>query len=333
MYIQLTFVFDDQKLVSLKTDFSIVEYGRSQIQKRDFKLPEIKNGYYSNIQFIDFAINELSNFLSRIINPSGQWDYIQFPNTTSSAPTDPKVLIYKAENFSARNDFYLSSFHYYEAMNQFPESVDPVEIRLQLGFNKIYLDRLEEATEEFDFVLSTSDNNGYAYLGKSIIEYYKSNYTNALKLLDQAVANGIDNMYMIEALKGFFYFRLNDFESSLTAFNQALETKPGEIKIRLVNSLSKANLKIHTGLCHLGLQQFDEAVDYYEKLRIEFPKNEEMPYYLSNAYSKRGIEEYFNGNYKQAIDDFNNSRRYYPNNNINDYLRTALIYNKQFADA
>jgi len=333
MYVRLTFIFDEIKLVSLRTDFSIVEKGRAQIQKRDFTLPELKVGYYSNIEFIEFAINELSNFLERIINQNGQWEYIFFPTKTSTTPENANILMYKAENFSVRNDFYLSNYHYYEALNQFPESVNPADIRLQIGFNKIYLNRMDEATEEFDFVLKNSDNNGYAYLGKSMIEYYKTNYNSALDLLDQAIENGIDNQYLIEALRGFYYFEMKEFNNALDAFSKALTIKPGKIKVRLVNSLSKANLKIHIGMCYLGLSQFNQAVDYYEKLKTEFPNNEELPYYLSNAYSKRGIEAYFSENYQQAIQDFNNSRKYYQNSNINDYLRTAYIYEGKFAEA
>lgn len=333
MYVRLTFVFDDLKLVALKTDFSIVEQGRTQIQKRDFVLPELKNGYYSKIDFTEFVINELSNFLDRIIDQNGQWEYIFFPTKSSTKPENANMLIYKAENFSARDDYYLSNYHYYEALNQFPESVNVSDIRLQIGFNKIYLNRLDEANEEFEFVLKNSDNTGYAYLGKSMIEYYNTNYNSALDLLEQAIENGVDNHYMIEALRGFYYFEMKQFDNAMTAFNKALTIKPGKIKVKLVNSLSKSNLKIHIGMCYLGLSLFNEAVDYYEKLKVEFPRNEELPYYLGNAYSKRGIDAYFQGNYAQAIEDFNNSRKYYQNSNINDYLRTSYLYERKYAEA
>jgi len=333
MLITLTFVFENNQVVGLKTDFNILEKDRNRIVKRDFNLPGIKADYYSDFGFLDFASNELSYFLNRIIDPSGQWDYILFPNKTSTKPTKVDLLIYKAENFAQKNDFYLSSYYYYEALNEFTERVDPAEIRLQIGFNKVYQYRLEEAVEEFDFVLSQTPDNGYAYLGKSLVDYYNGNYTEALNYLELAGSKGFENKFLIDAMKGYYYFELGKYEDAISSFNTALNEEQKKIKIRIVNNMSISNIKVHVGLCYLALNQFDDAIIYYTALIREFPYHNDLPYYLGNAYSKKGIEEFFTENYSQAIHDFMESRKSYPNPNINEYLRFALLIEKEFEKA
>jgi tetratricopeptide (TPR) repeat protein len=326
MYLRLKFIFDDQKVIAVKPDFFIVEENTGRgVQKREFDLPMLKADHYKVFDFQDFVVNELSDFLDRIINESGQWDFIAFPTKSSTAPTNADALIYKAENLAAKDDFYLSNYQYYAVINNFSENVDLADIHLKLGFNKVYLYRLEEAEEEFDFVLSEDPGNGYAYLGKSLINYYNGDYAEAKNLLEEANTHNIDNKFLTETLKGYYNFELENYSEAKSNFESALAEKQGIIKIRIVNNLSISAIKIHIGLCYLGLNEFTKSIEYYKALQKEFPYNEDIPYYLGNAYSKKGIEEFFKGNYNEAILNFTESRKTYPNSNINDYLRLSLI--------
>lgn len=326
MYLRLMFIFDDQKVAGVKPEFYILEKNANRgVQKREFNLPELKADHYKEFDFQEFVVNELSNFLDRIIDDGGQWDFIAFPTKSSTAPTNPESLIYKAENLAAKDDFYLSNFQYYEVLNNFSENIDIEDIHLKLGFNKVYLYRLDEAEEEFDIVLSTNPENGYAYLGKSLISYYNGDYGNAKMLLESANSKNINNKYLTDALKGYYNFELENYAEAKTNFESALAADQKIIKIRIVNNLSISAIKIHIGLCYLGLNEFSESIEYYKELKKEFPYNEDIPYYLGNAYSKKGIEEFFEGNYTEAIENFNESRKTYPNSNINDYLRLSLI--------
>jgi tetratricopeptide (TPR) repeat protein len=333
MYMTLIFVFDGTKLTGLKTDFNILEKSREQIQKRDFELPFLPVSYYPDFDFTDFVINELTSFFETIIDDNGQWDISAFPNKTATKPENLEKSIYKAENFNTRNIYYLSNYYYYDALNRFPDQIDPVEIRLQIGFNKIYLDRLEEADQEFDYVLQTDAKNAYAYLGKSVINFFDADYENALKLLNTSRDNGLDNPFVYEVLRGYYNFEMQKYKEALEAFESALQKDPGKLKIRIVNYFSIANIKVHIGLCYIELERYKDAIDYDRALVKEFPYNKEIPYYLGDAYSKKGINEYFAGNYNQAIRDFQDARKSYVNPSNNDYLRTAYIYEDRYAEA
>jgi len=334
MYLRLKYIFDDQKVVAVKPDFFILEQSTNRgIQKREFELPELKADHYINYDFEEFTVNELYDFLDRIIDESGQWDFIAFPTKSSTSPTNAEALIYKAENFAAKDDFYLSNYQYYEVLNNFSENLDTVDIHLKLGFNKVYLYRLEEAEEEFDYVLSIDSENGYAYLGKSLIAYYAGDYTAAKELLDKANTTDINNKFLTEALKGYYNFELENYNEAKANFESALSSDQGIIKIRIVNNLSISAIKIHIGLCYLALNQYKESIEYYKALREEFPYDEDIPYYLGNAYSKKGIEEFFDKKYSEAIVDFRESKKTYPNSNINDYYRLSLIFEGKFKQA
>jgi tetratricopeptide (TPR) repeat protein len=333
MFLRLTYVFSGVEVVALRADFDILEKARGRIMKREFVLPELRWDYYTNFDFQEFVSNEMLAFFNRIVSQTGQWDYIAFPNKSSVKASNKDVLINRAQNFAIKSDFYLSSYHYYEAMEMFPEEVDATEIKLQIGFNKVYTDRFEEAKEEFDYVLSVDPDNSYAYLGKSLVNYYQGNVDQAVEYLEMAREKGVENAFLVEVLKGYYFYDLGNFQEALTAFRHSLEIEQTTVKIRIINNLSVDYIKIHIGLCYVGLGQFGKAIDYYKEVKRDYPYNKEIDYYLGNAYYKKGIDEYFIQNYAEAISDFNASRKYFTNKTVNDYLRTALIYEKRFNEA
>lgn len=333
MFVKLTYIYKGAEVVALKTDFDILEKDRGRILKREFILPELRRDYYTSYDFQEFITNEMLAFLERIITPTGQWDHISFPNKSSIKTTNKDVLLYRAQNFATKNDFYLSSYHYYEALIKFPDEVKAEDLKLQIGFNKVYTNRFDEANEEFDFVLTADPDNSYAYLGKSLINYYEGNSDVALEYLETAREKGVENTFLVEVLKGYYFYELGNYEDALEAFQKSLATQQQTISIRIINNLSVEYIKIHLGLCYVGLARYDEAISYYKEIRKEFPYNKEVNYYLGNAYSKKAIDGYFAEDYAQAISDFTESRKYFANRNVNDYLRTALIYEMQFEQA
>ncbi len=334
MFMKLTFLFDNRKLSGLKTEFNILEKSRDQIQKRDFELPDLNSNYYSqSYDFIDFVINELSSFFEAVIDDNGQWQISPFPNKTATKSSSPEMAIEKAKNALLLNRYYLSDYYYYDALNRFSDKLDPVNIRLQIGFNKIYLNRLEEAREEFKWVISSNQDIGYAYLGISVIEFFDANYEGALRQLDLAKEKGLDNLFYYDILKGYYLFELEKYNEALAAFQSGLKRDKGDLKIKVMNYFGDVSIRIYLGLCLLELKRYDEAIAHYRALVKEYPYDTDLPYYLGDAYSKRGIEAYFAGNYDQAISDFEESRKSYINTNINFFMRTAFIYEKRYDDA
>ena len=333
LYMVLQFVFNKGEIEVLKTNINILVKSRDRLQKMDFELPELKASHYPDYDFVEYVTNELYNFLERAIDENGQWNMSAFPNKTATKSDNAEGVIYKAQNAFARNDFYLSNYYYYDALNRFADEEQAADLRLQIGFNKIYMDRLEEAELEFDYVLSSKKDDGYAYLGKSIINYYDGSYEAAIENLNKAKESGLDNAFIFHALEGYYRFELSQYEEALAAFNTALATDRGKLKIQVANYFSEAFIKVHVGLSMVALKRYDEAITYYKDLIKEFPYNKEIPYYLGDAYTKKGISEYFDENYAQALADFMLSRETYVNPKINDYIRTAYMYEKKYAEA
>ncbi|MEJ2595785.1 MAG: tetratricopeptide repeat protein [bacterium] len=334
MYMKLTFMFDNNALSGLKTEFNILEKSRDQIQKRDFELPDLSSSYYSkDYDFIDFVINELSSFFDAVIDDNGQWKISPFPNKTATKSSSPEMAIEKAKNALLLNRYYLSDYYYYDALNRFSDQLDPVNLRLQIGFNKIYLNRLEEALEEFKWVISSNQEIAYAYLGISVIDFFDADYKGALEQLDLAREKGLENLFYYDILKGYYLFELEKYNEALASFHSGLSRNREDLKIKVMNYLGDVSIRIYMGLSLLELKRYDEAIAHYKTLVKEYPYDTDLPYYLGDAYSKRGIEAYFAGNYDQAISDFTESRKSYINTNINFFMRTAYIYEKRYDDA
>lgn len=332
MILTLTFIFDSLSPISLRADFLL--YENNNTRPRKFTLPELKADHYGSnkIAFSEFVESELTQFLNRIVDENGRWDWKSFSNLKSAGSKDV-TLIKRAEDLAAKNDFYLSNHCYYTALNNDDESTDRADIHLKLGLNKVYLYRLAEANKEFELVLKTNPDNGYAYVGKSLIKYFSADYDNAQtsyeeakNLLVKAKENGLDNEFVFEALMGYYDFEMEDFDAALSHFTDASKLSRSSVKIRIGEKLSIETLKIYIGLCYIGLEEYDKAIGFYQSLKQEFPFNSDIPYYLGTAFSNRGIDKFFKKDYREAISDFESSSDNYSDADVNDYVRLSMIY-------
>jgi len=332
LIITLTFVFDSLTAVSLKTEFLV--YKKNSDDLMIFNLPDLKADHYksSNINFQDFIRNEMVQFLYHVIDQDGRLDGGSFIQLKSTGPSDISYMN-KAEKLIKNRDYYPANLCYYNALNNEDNTVKVFDIYLQLGFNKVYMFRLDEANEEFDFVLANDPGNGYAYVGKSLISFFSTdgestltNYDDAKNMLEIAKKNGLDNKLVYEGLMGYYNFGTDDYQEALLNFDKAAKADRSVFKFRIGEKLSIEALRIHQGLCYIGLEQFDEAITFYKALNLEFSTNRDIPYYLGIAYSSRGIDKYFKKDYEGAIADLQASKQNYADPDIDDYIRLSMIY-------
>jgi len=339
LIITLTFIFDSLTAVSLKTEFLV--YRKNSDDLMLFNLPDLKANHYKSgkISFQEFIQNEMVQFLYHIIDQDGRLDRSSFIQLKSTGPSDFSYLN-KAGKLVKKRDYYMANICYYNALNNADETERTSNIYLQLGFNKVYMFRLVEANEEFDFVLANDPGNGYAYVGKSLISYFSTdnqsgltNYEDAKSMLEIANKNDLNNELVYEGLMGYYNFETDNYKEALLNFEKAAKADRKVFKIRIGEKLSIESLKIHQGLCYIGLEQFDEAITFYQALNKEFSTNRDIPYYLGIAYSSRGIDKYFKKDYAGAIADLQASKQNYADPDVDDFIRLSMIYLGEYDQA
>ena len=340
LIITLTFVFDSITPVQLKTDFKLFENNHNNVE--EFQLPDLDATHYPDTgnNFLLLVQQEMFQFLNQIIDDYGRIDKGPFVRLKSAGPTD-KLYIDRAEKLVQKRDFYLSSLCYYYVLNNDDNSGDNTDIHLQLGFNKVYMFRIFEAGLEFDLVLKDDPKNPEAFVGKSLISYFNTdfgetiNHDEAKRLLNKAKENGLNNDLIYEGLMGYYNFEEDNFQEALNHFNKAWQADRTDVNFRIGERLSIETLKINLGLCYIGLEQFDQAISWYKGLKDDFSRsgNRDIPYYLGIAYSNRGIDHFYNKEYETALKDFKAAQLEFPDSDINDFIRLSLMHLSDFEQA
>lgn len=314
--INLNFLFSDKsKLISITPVFYRTG---SPPGEALLELPELHTQYYEDFGIVDFTANELNGFLNTVITANGAWYIDVYKNIFS----DPGIMLFKADSLSGKTLYPISNFYYYKVLQDPKNTYKVTDIRRRLGYNKINENRLGEAAEEFNYVISQDQDDEAAYLGQAWVSYYQSDFENALFWVEISKERG--NKYVFDAsrIEGLAYFDMENYKKSLDAFLIAKEVSPDDL-----------NTLINVGLCYLRLGQYDKAITEFTKLFNEYNGLNQTDYYLGYALSENGIDEYFKENYPLAIDLFLQSREYYSFDYIIDYLRMAMIKDKRFEQA
>jgi tetratricopeptide (TPR) repeat protein len=120
--------------------------------------------------------------------------------------------------FVNKGDFQQAANHFQEALSIYP---DYLAARNDLGAQYLKLKRIDEAEQHFEIVLSNDPWNFNAKFNMGLVQVERRNYTEALSLLNQAVA--IDSTRPVARLWiGVAKLELGDIESAEAELTRAL---------------------------------------------------------------------------------------------------------------
>ncbi|MCG0276548.1 MAG: tetratricopeptide repeat protein [Thermosediminibacteraceae bacterium] len=222
-----------------------------------------------------------------------------------------------------KNDFN-AALHYFEKAISLEEAA---EIRYFLGQTYLELLEFDKAEENYAAVLDNPDLRVKAIYGLAFCKSSKSQYREALELLDRALheAEGADYV-KIQNKKGLCWMELGHLEEAKECFYDCLKRAPEDnnAKLNLALVLTKSGeyekaVELYKSsllryphdittinnlaLCLAASGHFDEALKYCDRgLEID-PLNGDL---LIN----KGYCLYKKGNYKKAIECFREAEKF-----------------------
>ncbi len=120
--------------------------------------------------------------------------------------------------FVNKGDYQQAANHFQEALSIYP---DYLAARNDLGAQFLKLKRIDEAEQQFEIVLSNDPKNFNAKFNMGLVQVERRNYTEALVLLNQAIA--IDSTRPVARLWiGIAKLELGDLETAEAELTRAL---------------------------------------------------------------------------------------------------------------
>src|SRR5215213_10043422 len=135
-----------------------------------------------------------------------------------AAPAAAKKQYELGLKFVSKGNYQQAAVHFQEAISIYPEYL---AARNDLGAQYLKLKRLDEAQEHFEIVLRDDPKNFNAKFNMGLVQVERRNYTEALSLLNQAVA--IDSTRPVTRLWiGIAKLEMGDLETAEAELTRAL---------------------------------------------------------------------------------------------------------------
>ncbi len=150
----------------------------------------------------------------------------------------------------------------------------------------------KESQDYFDLSIDTDSTFSYAYFEKSVPFNKRGDYANGFKLLNKAVEL---NPRMHLGYRGWLRLvKVKDYEGCINDLNELLKIKSEET----YNAWGQ-NIHHLLGICHLGLEDFPEAINNFNIAIIEKKDEIYLHTYLYKSIALFKIKEY-----KESIEIF-----------------------------
>lgn len=192
-------------------------------------------------------------------------------------------------------------FYKVPSIFQIIKDIDNLFIIGEYYFNKNYF---TEASEVFDLILQSEQNNDILYQKKGYCMQMDGNLQSALDCYEKAELLNANNSWTIKKI-AYCYRALKKPEQALLYYKKAEKLSPENM-----------TLQLNIGHCFLELKNYDEALKYYFKVEY-LTKNKEK------AWRPIAWCSFLIGKYEQAMDYFN--KIIDSNPNFTDYLNAGHI--------
>jgi tetratricopeptide (TPR) repeat protein len=201
------------------------------------------------------------------------------------------------------------------AAARFPDRAD---LRYELGCLHLAGGHEAQARNDFQKALAIEPGHGPSLRKLSDIEFDRKNYAAALPLLERLQeAEPLD--YRNNSRIAYIHFRNGDFSRALTAYRQAVSSRPASVDARIGLAVTLEKL----GWTEAAVQSYTEALDHLEDGRDDVP----IVLALANLLNIRG-------EFERTIELINQRHGSSPDDaGLACALGTALAGNGSYAEA
>ena len=207
-----------------------------------------------------------------------------------------------------------------------------IKRHLELGFKMIEESEYDKAFSTFNKVLQIDGSESKAYYGKGLLYKKYGKYEKAIVVFDRAIEIDSSNVdYYLG--RSVVRFELKNFEGAFEDYNKSFLLGNAKIKpiirsevsaiemdffrqvrddLESINeTLSKTmNTSFKKGLNYILLNDYEKAISEFDIVisnKSTIPNDPEA-YVVCHSYKYRGWAKYKLGQYKSAVDDFDDTR-------------------------
>ncbi|MCM1002870.1 MAG: tetratricopeptide repeat protein [Candidatus Gastranaerophilales bacterium] len=146
--------------------------------------------------------------------------------------------------------------------------------------------KLDEAITAYKAVINTNSSNVDAYVNLAICYAAQNDYKNAQSILNTAKSKFPANNLVLKTLQD---VQKDTLSTALAEASASYENKDYKKALSQYLAVSPANEDSLLGAaaCYQALENFDKAIESYQKAEKLAPNNAEIPYYIGYLYSEQ----------------------------------------------
>lgn len=197
---------------------------------------------------------------------------------------DPANSVAKAEIASVMKDA-MSPAEYIAYLSQNPDKTNQT-LLYDYAFKLHKENKLSDAISAYRAVINTNPTNVDAYVNLAICYAAENDYKNAQSILNTAKSKFPANNLVLKTLQD---VQKDTVSSALADASSSYENKDYKKALSQYLAVAPANADSLLGAaaCYQALENFDKAIEYYQKAEKVAPNNAEIPYYIGYLYSEQ----------------------------------------------
>ncbi len=197
---------------------------------------------------------------------------------------DPANSTAKAEIASVMREA-MSPQEYVAYLSQNPDKTNQA-LLYDYAYKLHKENKLNEAINAYRAVINTNSNNVDAYINLAICYAAQNDYKNAQSILNTAKSKFPSNNLVLKTLQD---VQKDNLSTALADASASYESKDYKKALSQYLAVSPANEDSLLGAaaCYQALENFDKAIESYQKAEKLAPNNAEIPYYIGYLYSEQ----------------------------------------------
>lgn len=146
--------------------------------------------------------------------------------------------------------------------------------------------KLADAIRAYSAVINSNSSNVDAYVNLAICYAAQNDYKNAQSVLNTAKSKFPSNNLVLKTLQD---VQKDTLSTALSEASSSYENKDYKKALSQYLAISPANEDSLLGAaaCYQALENFDKAIEFYQKAEKTAPNNSEIPYYIGYLYSEQ----------------------------------------------
>ena len=197
---------------------------------------------------------------------------------------DPVNSTAKAEIANVMRDA-MSPQEYITYLSQNPDKTNQA-LLYDYAYKLHKENKLAEAINAYKAVINTNSSNVDAYVNLAICYAAQNDYKSAQNILNTAKSKFPSNNLVLKTLQD---VQKDNLSTALADASSSYENKDYKKALSQYLAVSPANEDSLLGAaaCYQALENFDKAIETYQKAEKLAPNNAEIPYYIGYLYSEQ----------------------------------------------